>query len=271
VTCFARLLVIIALLALALPATAGAKKTHKPDRAAQPADVRAGDSDDDDDRPCKEKTNRGKHRGWGPSKPGNGPRPHRTCEPDPGTGGDRAFGLGTTDGLSFRFDASSGPDGENPNPGGTETAFVQFTDASGDTYAGPVRCLVVVGNQAVIGFDNQDPENPDTDVILYVEDNASTGASDRFEAEATLSPESCPAVRVPASEVTSGDITVQDNTAGGGGGEEPPGDDDDHGGDDDDEHGDDEDDVEEEEDDDDEDDDESGDDESGDDDSDDDD
>jgi len=256
----------IALLALAAPAAVGAKG-HKPDRNGPPAHAPGSDRDRDDDD-CDERARpKRKHRGRGADKPASKPKaqPRRgsgqrrdddeDCDPGggPGTGGgDRAFGEGTTSGLSFRFDASSGPNGENPNPSGSEEAFVQFRDASGQIFAGPVRCLTVVGNQAVIGFDNQEPETPDIDVILFVEDNAASASPNRFDAEATVSPDSCPSPRTPFEAVTSGDITVQDNTAGGGGGGGGGGhgdddEDDEHGdddapGDDDDEHDEDEDD-----------------------------
>jgi hypothetical protein len=63
---------------------------------------------------------------------------------------DSATGGGAIVGASFAVDARSGPSGENP----TGTAIVRSNPLLGFRVEGPVTCLNVTGNRAVIGFAN---------------------------------------------------------------------------------------------------------------------
>jgi hypothetical protein len=63
---------------------------------------------------------------------------------------DSVTGSGTAGPYSFVFDAHSGPSGENP--GGTAT--ISLTSTPSVFTSGPVTCLAVDGNRAVIGIEN---------------------------------------------------------------------------------------------------------------------
>jgi hypothetical protein len=63
---------------------------------------------------------------------------------------DSVTGGGLIVGASFGVDARSGPSGENP----TGTAIVRSSPILGLRAEGPVTCLNVTGNRAVIGFAN---------------------------------------------------------------------------------------------------------------------
>jgi hypothetical protein len=64
--------------------------------------------------------------------------------------GDSVTGSGTAGPYSFVFDAHSGPSGENP----TGTATISLTSTPSVFTSGPVTCLAVEGNRAVIGIEN---------------------------------------------------------------------------------------------------------------------
>jgi hypothetical protein len=63
---------------------------------------------------------------------------------------DSVTGSGTAGPYSFVFDAHSGPSGENP----TGTATISLTSTPSVFTSGPVTCLAVDGNRAVIGIEN---------------------------------------------------------------------------------------------------------------------
>jgi hypothetical protein len=63
---------------------------------------------------------------------------------------DSVTGSGTAGPYSFVFDAHSGPSGENP----TGTATISLTSTPSVFTSGPVTCLAVEGNRAVIGIEN---------------------------------------------------------------------------------------------------------------------
>jgi hypothetical protein len=63
---------------------------------------------------------------------------------------DSVTGSGTAGPYSFVFDAHSGPSGEHP----TGTATISLTSTPSVFTSGPVTCLAVEGNRAVIGIEN---------------------------------------------------------------------------------------------------------------------
>jgi hypothetical protein len=65
-------------------------------------------------------------------------------------GEDSVTGSGTAGPYTFAFDAHSGPAGENP----TGTATISLTSTPSVFTSGPVTCLAVDGNRAVIGIEN---------------------------------------------------------------------------------------------------------------------
>jgi hypothetical protein len=170
---------------------------------------------------------------------------------DGGGGGDRAFcapagspvpGQCSAFGgsITFDFDASSGPLGENP------TGTYRESGPQG-TLEMQVTCLQVSGPRAFIGgtVTASDFIPAGRGFAFTVLDN-SPAASDLISARAAL-PEppmantlNCGTPFVQPTFAVAGDIVVQDNTAGGGGDDDDE--DDDDGDDDDEDDGDDEDD-----------------------------
>jgi hypothetical protein len=108
-------------------------------------------------------------------------------------------------GLTATIDAHSGPAGENAT--GTATFGARQT-----FFGGPVTCLNVTGNRAVIGGDSEF-EAPAGYLFLVV-DNAATGTPDQFGQlfpPPIVAPSTCPAnLDVPLQEATSGDLVVHD-------------------------------------------------------------
>jgi len=133
---------------------------------------------------------------------------------------DSAVGSGAAgdpqSGFSFRFEATSGPGGENPS--GTANA----TDGFEFAFRGRVTCLEVTGNSAVIGVENEFlADFPVAGTIISVVDGGPAGSQldtiDFFFLLTTVpTPDTCvpPAGSPPApSPVFSGDIDVQDARA----------------------------------------------------------
>jgi hypothetical protein len=117
---------------------------------------------------------------------------------------DSVVGSGTAGSYTYAFDAHSGPSGENPR--GTATISL-----SPRTYTtGPVTCLAVDGNHAVIGIENGPGSlTAGEGTLIDVTDNPDA----LFFKLWFEPPSTCPAdatggyTRIP---VDSGDITITD-------------------------------------------------------------
>ena len=123
-------------------------------------------------------------------------------------GGDSAIGTGNTGfaGFSFDFSAQSGPSGENPSG-------EAFVGCCGDlpfiTVDGPVTCLAVSGNRAVIGVQNTTGTAGNDYAEMVVVDGGPGGAQDSFTAALVgLAPPDC--VSGFTGGPITGDITVLD-------------------------------------------------------------
>jgi len=121
---------------------------------------------------------------------------------------DSVVGSGTTSTFTFDLDARSGPSGENA----TGTARLALID-SVITFEGPVTCLSVSANRAIIGIDNslgfQGLGRP---VFIVVTDGTpdSIGAFVPGSGEPpTVCPPSVVENTIP-ERIISGDITVVD-------------------------------------------------------------
>jgi hypothetical protein len=108
-------------------------------------------------------------------------------------------------GVTASVDAHSGPSGENAT--GTATFGARQT-----FFGGPVTCLNVTGNRAVIG--GESTFSAPQGYLFLVVDNSATGAPDLFgilfppPAEA---PTICPSnLDVPLQAAASGDLVVHD-------------------------------------------------------------
>jgi hypothetical protein len=127
----------------------------------------------------------------------------RTCSKDATLfTGDSVTGRGLAGGLwAFKFDAHSGPSGENP----TGTAF--WGHGPSLIFEGPVTCLAVAGNRAVIGMDSSI-----SPLLLYALDSPG-GDKATFEL-VNEPPTTCPPPLDSdfegASSVGLGDIVVTD-------------------------------------------------------------
>jgi hypothetical protein len=100
--------------------------------------------------------------------------------------------------LGVFIDAHS--DASGGNPGGTVDVFVP---SSGSIFNGPVTCLVVTDNRAIIGFEDAS----DGHVTAEVVDNSATGGPDTFAV--ILGQTGCAPVSEPFPLV-SGDFVVHD-------------------------------------------------------------
>jgi hypothetical protein len=119
--------------------------------------------------------------------------------------GDSVTGTATFIGAgpAFRFDAHSGPSGENPQ--GTIT---RLDPAGGPPATASVDCLAVHGNRATVGA--AAGEFPPIHIVAFIEDNDSAGV-DRFLGLSGIPgcPLDPPAGMSPAP-IFSGDLTVVD-------------------------------------------------------------
>jgi hypothetical protein len=133
--------------------------------------------------------------------------------------GDSVVGQGLTgpnpDGsirsIGFDIDARSGPSGEAPTGHvALEVAAFFYPPA---VIQGPVRCVSVSGNGALVGFES--PTNPG--VIVQLEDNGPPGSHppDTLGFALVDDPTSCalPPVTLFPFEVVEGDLTVSDAPA----------------------------------------------------------
>jgi hypothetical protein len=115
--------------------------------------------------------------------------------------GDSVTGSGTASVFSFVLDARSGPSGENP----TGRAEVSLTTVPSVFARGPVTCLAVQGNRAVIGIANE-PGSVGAGTLIEVTDDPDTLV---FTVTAAP-PTTCSDVDGEPSPVESGDITIVD-------------------------------------------------------------
>jgi hypothetical protein len=121
---------------------------------------------------------------------------------------DSVVGSGTTE-FSFAFDlnARSGPSGENP--AGTARVVLRSSPSIG--IEGPVTCLTVTGNTAVIGLDNsQGLQALGRGWFIEVTD-ATPDSLAVFSVSVDTPPTVCPAsLGVAQERVDFGDIVVTD-------------------------------------------------------------
>ena len=117
---------------------------------------------------------------------------------------DSVAGRATTDFFfqTIEIDARSGPTGENP----TGTAF--FTDPAGERLGGPVTCLAIDGNTALIVVEEPDFLGVGF-LAMHVVDNSATGLPDTFLALPTAAPDDCSPLN-GLLPIASGDLAVID-------------------------------------------------------------
>ena len=102
--------------------------------------------------------------------------------------------------LDVFVDAHS--DASGGNPSGTVDTFFDFNGHS-SIFNGPVTCLVVTGNRAIIGFEDVS----DGHITAEVVDNSATGSPDTFAI--TVGQTGCSPVPEPFPLI-SGDLVVHD-------------------------------------------------------------
>ena len=135
--------------------------------------------------------------------------------------GDSVVGQGRTgpspDGsiryIGFDIEARSGPSGEGPS--GHVVQEVAAFDFPPAVLEGPVSCLSVSGNDAVVGFD-LGPLSTIPGILVEVEDNGPPGSDppDTLTGSPVDDPSSCvPPPTPPPFEVVEGDVTVTDAPA----------------------------------------------------------
>jgi hypothetical protein len=115
---------------------------------------------------------------------------------------DSVVGSGTSLGLSYAFDAHSGPSGETP----TGTAAVEVVSDPSLSVRGRVTCLTVTGNRAVIGIDNSLGSAGFEGAVFEVTD----GPTDTIAVFPGGAPTVCPPTSDIANPLDSGDIVVTD-------------------------------------------------------------
>jgi hypothetical protein len=109
---------------------------------------------------------------------------------------------GSTVPIDISLDAHSDASGGNP----TGTVLVTLTAASLTLYSGPVTCLAVTGNTAIIGFDDVSSGH----VIFEVVDNSALGTPDTIGLN-DADPTGCSLPESPvASPLVYGDFVVHD-------------------------------------------------------------
>jgi hypothetical protein len=118
--------------------------------------------------------------------------------------GDSVTGSGTASVFSFVLDAHSGPSGENPT-GTAETSLTTFPSVFA---RGPVTCLTVQGDRAVIGIANE-PGSVGAGTLIEVTDDPDTLVFSLTAAP----PTTCTDVDGDPSPVESGDIAITDAPA----------------------------------------------------------
>lgn len=121
---------------------------------------------------------------------------------------DAVTGSGTAGPFSFAFDAHSGPAGENPRG----TATISLTSTPSVFNSGPVTCLAVEANRAVIGIENGPGSfTAGQGTLIEVSDDPDA----LFFSLVFAPPSSCPADPFEGytpDPVTTGNITIRDST-----------------------------------------------------------
>ena len=114
----------------------------------------------------------------------------------------------------FDLEARSGPSGEDPSGYVTfEVGPIPTIPPSFLHFEGPVRCLSVSGNDAVVGFELHPPFGQQPGALAHVEDNGPPGSDppDFFVARPVDDPTSCDPGGFPAQlELAEGDVAVSD-------------------------------------------------------------
>jgi hypothetical protein len=119
--------------------------------------------------------------------------------------GDSVTGSGTAGPFSFAFDVHSGPSGENP----TGTAETSLTSNPSIFARGPVTCLAVQGNHAVIGIAN-DSGSVGVGTLIEVTDDPDTLV---FSIRPAPPTDCSTGVDSEVAPVSSGDIAITDTAA----------------------------------------------------------
>jgi hypothetical protein len=112
---------------------------------------------------------------------------------------------------TFDVEARSGPSGENPS--GSVTLEIGFEGLPPFFhFEGPVRCLSVSGNDALVGFELHPPFGAFPGAVIEIEDNGPPGSDppDFFWARPVADPSSCAPSDLTLPPVAEGDVRVID-------------------------------------------------------------
>jgi hypothetical protein len=121
--------------------------------------------------------------------------------------GDSVVGTGVAVSRQFIVDAHSGPSGESPS--GTYQYGDGFIGLQG-----PVTCLSVTGNRAVVGGQATSPFGGSIGVVAVIVDNGAAGPDTLVMAMVPTVPLVCPAgLPAPPAPLTSGNFVVFDAPA----------------------------------------------------------
>ncbi len=121
--------------------------------------------------------------------------------------GDSVVGTGVAVSRQFIVDAHSGPSGESPS--GTYMYGDGFIGLQG-----PVTCLSVTGNRAVVGGQATSPFGGLIGVVAVIVDNGAAGPDTLVMAMVPAVPLVCPAgLPAPPAPLTSGNFAVFDAPA----------------------------------------------------------